>query len=461
MKLLNKNKCITLFTFIVILSATVSCKKYLEVKPDSKLSVPTTIADLQGILDFTNDMNLQSTPGFGTSSSDESYLLESAYNSFTKEAQKIYTWNRGDYYYQNSWAKAYLPVFNANFCLEQIEKIPITDKLKLQWENIKGSALFYRSYYFLGLLWDFSKAYDSTSYNTDLGIVLRLGSNFNVPSTRASVKECYDRVIEDAKLSATYLPEYPFHVMRPSKGAAYGLLARAYLSMRAYDSAFKYAGLCLQINNNLIDYNSDPDINGNIGADVPFKRFTKETIFYTEMNQNDLLNTPSRAKIDTLLYSMYNNNDLRKTAFFKSSSGYRFKSIYTGNISQYFSGIATDEIYLIKAECGARIGKISEAMNDLNTLMKKRWKNTVPFPVVTATDATDAIQKILTERRKELLMRGVRWIDIKRLNKGNANIVLVRKMGGLTYTLAPNANYYALPIPADIIQASGIPQNEK
>jgi hypothetical protein len=51
-------------------------------------------------------------------------------------------------------------------------------------------------------------------------------------------------------------------------------------------------------------------------------------------------------------------------------------------------------------------------------------------------------------------------MDIKRLNKENANIVLVRKIEGQAYTLQPNANYYALPLPADVIKASGIPQNE-
>jgi hypothetical protein len=461
MNLSNKNLTRLVVLFLIVFAAITSCKKYLEVKPDSKLAVPTSLSDLQAILDFTNVMNLQSTPCFGEESTDDYFLLPSTYNSFSVALQKIYTWNREDYYFQNDWSKAYSPIFNANYCLNQVEKIPVTDQSKFLWNNVKGSALFYRSYYFMHLLWTFSKAYDSASYNMDLGIVLRLGDNFNVPSVRSSVKDCYDRVIEDAKLSASFLPDLPLHVMRPSKGAAYGLLAKAYLSMRVYDSAFKYAGLCLQINNQLIDYNGDADINGSIRADVPFKRFNKETIFYTEMNNNDFISSPSRAKIDTVLYSSYDSNDLRKTAFFKLSSGYyRFKSIYTGGTSQYFSGIATDEIYLIKAECEARKGHTSEAMNDLNSLLIKRWKSGTFVPL-TASSASDALYIILTERRKELLMRGVRWIDIKRLNKENANITLIRKISGQTFTLEPNANYYALPLPADIIQASGIPQNKR
>ncbi len=459
MKLYNKKAGLIIFLFISF--SIISCKKYLDIKPDNKLTIPTTLSDLQAILDATQDMNIQTTPGFGESSTDEYFLLESDLNNYTIESQKIYTWNRGDYYYQNSWAKAYLPIYDANYCLAQIENIPITNNSEQQWNNVKGSALFYRSYYFLGLLWDFSKAYDSATSTKDLGIVLRLSSDFNVPSARANVKECYEKVIEDTKLSATLLRDYPIHVMRPSKGAAYGLLARAYLSMRVYDSAYKYSALCLQMNHDLIDYNGDADISGSIDADVPFKRFNKETIFYTEMNFNDLLNDSYIAKIDTLLYSMYSDNDLRKIAFFAPSDDYhKFKCIYSGSNYWYFSGIATDEIYLIRAECEARNGNVSAAINDLNTLLTKRWKSGTFIPV-SASNPTAALNIVLTERRKELVNRGVRWIDIKRLNKENANIILIRNVAGQTYTLMPNANYYALPLPADIIKASGIPQNPR
>src|SRR6185312_5032114 len=460
MKLLNINSGFIILLLLIICSGSISCKKYLEIKPDSKLAVPSSLSDLQAILDYTNLMNLQTTPCSGEASADDYFLLEPTYLSFTEAYRNIYSWKIKDYNFPNDWSKAYSPVFNANYCLEQVEKIPVTGTTKLQWENIKGSSLFVRSYYFMHLLWAFSKAYDSASFNKDMGIVLRLGSDFNVPSKRASVKECYDRVIEDAKLSATYLPDYPLHVMRPSKGAAYGLLAKAYLSMRVYDSAFKYADLCLKIKNELIDYNGDPDINGSIDAGIPFKRFNKETIFYSEMNSNSFIIAPGLAKADTFLYSMYDSNDLRKTAFFlPKGSYYTFKNVYTGGNYYYCSGIATDEIYLVKAECIARKGNATAAMDELNSLLIKRWKSGTFIPL-TASNASEALNVILKERRKELLMRGVRWMDIKRLNKENANITLIRRIGGQIYRLEPNANYYALPLPADIIKTSGIPQNE-
>ena len=66
---------------------------------------------------------------------------------------------------------------------------------------------------------------------------------------------------------------------------------------------------------------------------------------------------------------------------------------------------------------------------------------------------------MLTERRKELLFRGVRWVDVKRLNKEGYGISLQRTIDGQTYRLGPNSLRFALPIPEDVIAMSGMPQN--
>ncbi|MET0573451.1 MAG: RagB/SusD family nutrient uptake outer membrane protein, partial [Pedobacter agri] len=89
-----------------------------------------------------------------------------------------------------------------------------------------------------------------------------------------------------------------------------------------------------------------------------------------------------------------------------------------------------------------------------------RFKTGTYRPVV-RTDAESALQVVLDERRKELVMRGLRWMDLKRLNAEGANILVSRSFNGQTVSLLPNDSRYALPIPEDIIQLSGIPQNER
>jgi len=70
------------------------------------------------------------------------------------------------------------------------------------------------------------------------------------------------------------------------------------------------------------------------------------------------------------------------------------------------------------------------------------------------------LNKILTERRKELLMRGLRWTDLRRLNKETAfATTLSRIVNGTTYTLPPNDPGYVFRIPLSVINFTGIEQN--
>ncbi|HRP57166.1 RagB/SusD family nutrient uptake outer membrane protein [Agriterribacter sp.] len=456
----SKSKFIVLIVYLFTAFIITSCKKYIDKKPDSTLAIPTALSDLQALLDLSLTMNKEQSPSFGEASCDDYFLSDEMYNSKPIEHQMIYTWSRGDYYFQNDWSKAYLPIYVSNYCLEQIDKIPETFQNQLNWNNVKGSALFFRSYNFLNLMWVYAKAYDSSKAGIEPGIVLRYSSDFNLPSKRSNIQECYDQIISDAKESLEYLPDMPIHVMRPSKTASYGLLARCYLSMRAYDSALKYSNLCLELKSDLIDYNGDDDIYGSVTANTPFKQFNKETIFYTEMNGNSYINYPSGVLVDTILYSQYDSTDLRKTAFFRPDGNYyRFKGNYAASNFIYFSGLTTGEMLLTRSECFARKGNIASAIKDLNTLLRKRRNRNLPFHELEAHNFIETLHLVLSERRKELYMRGLRWMDIKRLNKEGANIILKRTIEGKLYYLEPNASYYALPLPTDIIDITGMTQN--
>ncbi|MGN6802429.1 MAG: RagB/SusD family nutrient uptake outer membrane protein [Ginsengibacter sp.] len=448
---------ITIIGFMILSS---SCKKYLDVKPDAQLVVPTTLEDLQGILDDALVMNKSGSPSLVESYADDYFLSDNTWQSLSTKDQEIYKWSLSKYIFQNDWGLSYIPVYSANLCLERLSKMKENSTQQQEWNNIKGSALFFRSYSFLNLCWEFAKAYDNTTADTDLGIVLRTTTDFDVPSKRASVKDCYEKILKDTKEAAALLPDVPFHPMRPSKAAAYGLLSRAYLSMRQYDSCLKYANLCLQINDKLVDLNGDEDINGSISGRVPFKPFNKEMIFYFEMNRNSaVLHMYYYSDIDSTLYNSYDSSDLRTIAFFKPDNNYHtFKGSYASNMNVLFTGIATDEIYLMAAECYARMGNITEAMNTLNHLLEKRYA-TGTFTPATAANKDEAVNKVLSERRKELLLRGLRWMDLKRLNKEGRNIVLKRIINGEVFLLPANDPRYNLPLPDDIIKLTGMQQN--
>jgi hypothetical protein len=396
------------------------------------------------------------TSGFGETCADDYFMLPADYNSLDGNSQKAYIWNLKKYN-NGDWASEYDVIFNANYCLDKLKQIERTPANISEWNEIKGSALFYRAYYFLNLLWDYGKAYDPDSSKKDLGIVLRLSSDNTIPSVRATVIDCYSQVIKDLNEAAGLLPDISVHPMRPSKAASYGALARTYLSMRIYDSAYKYADESLKIQSDLLDFNS-ADVDAS--SYVPFKPFNKEVIFYSTQSGNFGSKTFFVASIDTNLIASYDSNDLRLSVYFFPYLGtyYSFKGNYSAALYPNYSGISTDEMILIRAECDARKGNIPDAMADLNSLLEKRYK-TGTFVPLAINDSKEALKKILLERRKELVMRGLRWIDIKRLNKEDHQITLIRKIEDQTYTILPNSDYYALPLPDDIIRITGMQQN--
>ncbi|MBO9573264.1 MAG: RagB/SusD family nutrient uptake outer membrane protein, partial [Chitinophagaceae bacterium] len=444
-----------------------SCKKYLDVRPNLAIVSPTTLENAQALLDYSQKMNLSITPSCMEASADDYFLTPDSYNALLTSYQDIYIWQQYIVNYPNDWSACYLPVYTANYCLEVTEKQKRTPQNEATWGNVHGSALFFRSYYFLELLMQYAKAYKDSSAKIDLGIPLRTSSDFNVPSERSSVYDCYHFILNDLKTATALLPDLPAHVLRPSKCATYGLLARTYLLMNQFDSALKYSNRALSQNSSLIDYNMSPCDNCDIRAPLAstaaiFKKFNAETLFYTEMNGYGTTQGASRALVDTILYKSYMDNDLRKIAFFTPKGGfYRFKGTYSqSTLSNYFTGITTAEMYLISAECSARLNDVDNSMKLLNTLLSKRMK-VGTFQAVSAADQQEAIAIVTAERRKELFFRGLRWADIKRYNALGAGIILTRKIGDNIYTLMPDAGYYALPIPDDVIKQGGIKQNPK
>ncbi|RYD97154.1 MAG: RagB/SusD family nutrient uptake outer membrane protein [Sphingobacteriales bacterium] len=452
------NHTLKIVTLLVLLG-TMSCKKYLDVKSDDKLVVPKTLQDLQGLLDDAGIMNLRTTPSLGESSADDYFWLPATYQSQPITIQQMYTWIPVDFTFGNDWNLAYQAIYNSNLSLELLNGVERNGANALEWDNVKGSALFYRSFYFLSLMAQFAKAYNETTAGSDLGIVLKLNSDFAETSKRASVADCYSQLIADLELALPLLPNRPLITTRPSKVAVYALLARAYLYKGDYANALKAADEALKLQADLMNYNADASIS-NLTANVPFRKFNKETIFYTEMGTNITLHLTTRARIDSNLYASYHTSDLRKKAFFRLVNGYQqFKGSYAANATTLFSGLAVDEVLLTRAESYAYLGQVDLAMADLNELLKSRWDKAAVYLPLVANDKAMALQLVRTERRKELLMRNLRWMDVKRWNSEGAGIVLKRKVNGAEVLLQPNAAYYALPIPKDIILASGIPQN--
>lgn len=443
--------------YILLLSIAITtgsgCKKeFLSQQPSTAIVVPSTLSDYQQLLNNTQVMPL--TPLLADVSADNYYLVDSFWSGLDVEERNAYNWAPDIFQGQGldgDWDVPYEQVFYANEVLQGLSDIGITTANRQQWESEKGSALFIRAYAFWNLAQVFAPVYDSVTAGTDLGIPLKLSPIVSTPSVRVSVQATYSQIIADLRQADSLLPStVPFgNLDWPSRPAVLSMLSRVYLSMRSYAAAGQYADSALQLYDSLIDYNTL-----NTKTILPFSLLNAETIYQS----NILESTQCLAAvvfpdciIDSTLYSSYAPQDLRQALFYRLNVNGQpnLRGSYA-DVVYPFTGLATDELYLNRAECYARAGNTQAALSDLNTLLRHRWR-TGTFTGITAVTAAAALDSVLTERRKELPFRGLRWTDLRRLNKEGRNITLTRRLYGQTYTLPANSDLYTLPVPPDVI----------
>ena len=452
---MNTIKILFTITAFCVLITAAGCKKFLDTKSNQSISTPASLNDLQLLLDNPNLQNGLNTINTG---SDEYYVTYPNWQNLTEVNKKGYVWD-AQLNNRNDWSTAYQCVFYANTVLLNLDKLSQQGSAEAR-SNIKGAALFIRAHYFYLIAQQFAPQFDAATAASDLGIVLRLNADFNEVSARATVAQTYQQIIKDLEEAIELLPEISLFKTRPGKAAGLALLARVYLQVGDYAKAKDKAEASLKLNNTLIDYSSLP-----LATTYPLGDFNKnnEILYYFKPSFSTPLNgDESRARVDSVLYRSYVTDDLRKRAFFKDNGNntFTFKGNYSG-ARTLFNGIAVDEVYLIRAECYARLNNVGAAMDDLNTLLGKRWA-TGKFTPYTNLSPEQALAIVLQERKKELLYRGIRWSDLKRLNKDNRFAVTVKRdLNGQAYQMAPNDLRYAVLIPFDIITLTNLPQNPR
>jgi starch-binding outer membrane protein, SusD/RagB family len=446
-----------IFLLFIAAAFTACDKNFLDEKPNKALVTPTTLDDLQAMLD--NDQYLNNAyPSLQEVASDNFYMLSADYNALSSPTSRAaYVWSddmfndRDD----NDWSNPYIAVQYANIVLSVLNNTTALADQQPRYNSIKGSAHFYRAWAFFWQSQLFAQPYNQSSAATDPGIALRLDPGFSGTSVRASVEQSFQQIIADAGVALSLLPNTQPYKTRPNKAAAYGLLARVYLAMKNYPLAGLYADSCLQQHNPLLDFNSL-----NAAAANPVPRLNAEVVFQSNITNRAPLSMPS-FKVDSNLFNSYHANDLRRTIFFKATGTARyFVGSFYGS-STPFAGITAGEMLLTRAEAAARAGNTNLAMNDVNTLLMKRFRTGL-FTPLTASSSNEALLLILRERRKELIGRGLRWMDLRRLNAEPQHAVTITKhVNNVAYTLTPNDKRYTFIIPAKVIQLTGMPQTPR
>lgn len=446
------------FTRCIVLAwlslALCSCQKYLDQKPDEALAIPSTLADAQALLnDFTGVHRAYST--LPMVSADDFYLLDSYVNSLSVQNRELYLWQTNQHNTPaNNWRTIYGKILRANLVIDLLTRIQPGPGEAPSFQDCLGRAYFLRAWCHFWMAQLFAAPYDPATAASLPGIPVRTRADISVPVERGTLAGTYQQILQDLDLAIGLLPAQKTLAHRPARTAAHALKAFVSLLMQSYQLAAAEAAASLQLNSTLIDFNT-LDANSN----TPFRLFNEEVLFHAVISGNTMLGV-NNWKVDTLLQRSYAVGDLRRTVFFRSNGGFKGDLAGTATVD-VFAGISQAEVYLVAAEAQARLGNTQEAMRLLNQLLGKRWQTGRFTPVAAATPA-EALQRVLQERRKELVGRGLRWLDMRRLPVADGGAVsFTRLYQGSAVVLAAGSPQFTFLIPQEVIERSGIAQNPR
>ncbi|MGG5902304.1 RagB/SusD family nutrient uptake outer membrane protein [Sphingobacterium daejeonense] len=450
-----KNTTINTILCLCIAAVIFGCSDFLDEKPDQKLSVPVTLDDFQALMNELHVINISLADG--EVASDDLYLTTENFDALGCEYEwDLYLWRDGPMTVlcagSEAWRTAYSSIYNYNTVIEGLESYEGTKDNR--YDDLWGQAHFYRGLTYLELAVIFTDAYSPSDAKNTLGLPLRLTTDFNEKSVRSDLEETFARIVSDLKIASQYLMVSTSDKLRPTKAAALGTLARTFLFMGDFDNAILYTDSCL-VGRELLDY-----VSLDAESEFPFDRLNNiEIIFERYLSGYMSLYAGFYANVNPELYDLYEENDWRKKIFFTvdTENLVTFKGSYGGRNWMNFSGVAVDELYLTLAESCFRSGNINRAKQVMDVFISRRY----PKGYEPAYTENSLLRLILSERRKQLLFRGTRFADIKRLNKMGDDITLKRVIRGEEYTLPANDPRFTILLPLDVVQRSGMEQNPR
>lgn len=378
------------------------------------------------------------------------------------------------------WKVPYEIIRNCNIVLTEIDAIKTEDNLTDYKNDIKGQALMIKSLCYFELTRVFGKTYTMDN-GASLGAALVndvLG--ISAKPERSTVAKCYEQIIKDLNESSKLLAP-DFVKGKVNKWAALGLLSRVYLYKGDNENALKTAeeaiegaednGYRLWTNEEYPTAWGWDVSEGSSQGEVLFEIVNittdgpgKESMGYlcSTKGYNDMILTSS-------FYALMNEDpgDVRNKAY-KLYSYRAYINKYQQQEGENYSDanitlIRLSELYLNAAEAAVKSGNNADAVKYLEPIVNRANPNK------TVVGTTVTLEKVLTERRKELFGEGHRAYDIHRNNLRverkdipNSKIKYTKHLSQSSDSKSFDRTFYKtiLPIPKFEIDAnSNIQQN--
>lgn len=438
----------SMYKTLLFISACIlcSCNSFLDIEPRG-YSIPSTTEDYERLLNnpiFTTQAGLDDILYLG----DDLFLP--LYNSDGPTTlSNVYCWAEVIDMEITAepvfWGVLYNRIYTANLVITEV--LDSKEGSEEQKKQLWAEALFQRGYQYFLLMNLYAPPYNAATASSDLGVPLKTGTDVTEATPpRATVQECINFIVSDLTGAVRNLPDFGRDKYHPGKYAAYALLSRLYLSMCDYPKAEAYADSALQANHQLLDYNV-------CFASLTFpEQHESPQELWLIMAVNayaGLSNYPSDKAL-----AVFNENsreyDTRFTEMIMFEDEVQRWYRYPANIDRPLNfGIGFPELYLTKAETHLRnTGEINESLQWVNKIREKRVDPAGEVQLSAAT-TEEALQIILDERMRELMMNGLRWMDMRRLDRDGrmATEQRVSMDGDVIATLKPGDKAYTLQIP--------------
>lgn len=442
-------KYTTVIMILLSLLSVTSCKKFVEngtppssltesnVFVDSATATSAVLALYSRIANGNpqNNTLLFNTNRYGSMSADEGYYLTtSTYDNF-----KNNTLAAGNAAYGGLWFDAYQNIGRANYCISGLQA---STALSATAKNqLLGEAKFMRAWCY----------YNLANYFGDVPLVLTTDALTTSLLPRAPVAQVYQQVVNDLTDAKGLLTTtYPsIERARINQRVVSAFLARVYFYQQNWASAEAEATSVIGTG----VYSLEPVLNN------VFIKTSNEIIWQiasstgvTSMGPDFVpaSTTPSFVLYDTLAKT-FEVGDKRLANWAKSIvySGktyyypykYKLRTGTTGN--EYPVMLRLGELYLIRAEARAQQTNIAGAQADLNIIRSRAG-----LANTTATTQPQLLTALEHERWVELFTEnGDRWFNLKRINKADAVLGLIKPLWQPFQKLypIPNADRAANP----------------
>ncbi|MBE9603085.1 RagB/SusD family nutrient uptake outer membrane protein [Pedobacter sp. MC2016-24] len=406
-----------------------SCKKsFLEVTPKGKL-IAQKVADYDLLLNNLLIISASAQVPMG----DEVAAIEPYFSGANMKTQRLFRWDEVIYEPDEDAAETLVPLQHIYLFNKIINEVPAaTDGTAQQKLSIQAEALAGRAWTYFLLINYFAKPYDANTAGSDPGFPILTKADVTGTSfTRASVKEVYDFIVSDLLKAIPNLPAKTTYRVRMSKAGAEGLLGKVYLFMGKSNEALPLLNTAITdissaaIPLGLYDYNVTFAAGGEFlpiglfGPAYPYGPNIKESVFGKQSYNTWTFNT-SEIVISKKTADLFDPSDLRLK--FYSPAAY-FGPAYPAGLlrkmgpSNLQFGVTVPDLYLLRAECRARMNDLAGAKADVETLRAKRIPPaSYAVPSAVASQQLPLLKFIIEERIREFAVAGYRWFDMRRLS---------------------------------------------